>query len=63
MGEQGWEAHQARGCKGNCDCMHRAGTRETMYNPQTVKAMVDDELGQQATASRPEGQSTRTSGK
>lgn len=63
MGEQGWEAHQARGCKGDCDCMHRAGARETMFNSEAVKAMVDDELGQRGITSSPEGQTTRTSGK
>lgn len=59
-GEQGWEAHRARGCKGDCDCMHRAGAAETMYNPATVKHMVDEELGQQGSSSGPEGQTTRT---
>lgn len=61
MGEQGEAAHKARGCKGDCDCMHRAGPREAMYNPPTVKQMVDDELGQQGVAPAAEGQSTRTS--
>lgn len=60
MGEQGEEAHKKRGCKGDCDCMHRTGPRETMFNPQTVKDMVDDELGQRGLLPAAEGQSTRT---
>lgn len=43
-GEQGWEAHEARGCKGDCDCMHRSGTPEAMYNPDAVKQMVEEGL-------------------
>jgi len=61
-GIQGEEAHRAAGCKGDCDCMHRQGAAETMYNPATVKDMRDYEVGQQGVPSGPEGQSTRTSG-
>lgn len=59
-GEQGEAAHRARGCKGDCDCMHRVGPAEVMYNPETVKQMVDNELGQPGPLSPPEGESTRT---
>lgn len=62
-GEQGEEAHRARGCKGDCDCMHRVGAAETMYNPATVKQMVDDELVQPGTLTPSEGESTRTASK
>lgn len=59
-GEQGEAAHRARGCKGDCDCMHRTGSLESMYNPETVKQMVDEGLGQRGTLTTPEGESTRT---
>jgi len=36
-GEQGWEAHQARGCKGDCTCMHRVGTPEVLLNQERIE--------------------------
>lgn len=60
LGEQGEAAHRARGCKGDCDCMHRTGSVEAMYNPDAVKQMVEHGLVQQGTLTTPEGESTRT---
>lgn len=60
LGEQGALAHRARGCKGDCDCMHRTGSVEALYNPDAVKQMVEQGLVQPVPSRTPEGESTRT---
>jgi hypothetical protein len=38
-GLQGWEAHEEYGCKGDCDCQHRTGSPESLFNSNTIQSV------------------------